>query len=120
MSSRWATRAARLALVFTAVPLLGQEQHPPLPSFPSDVELVAVDVNVVDGDGNPIRGLAPESFFVKVDGQPRRVLSVQFVEAPAGAAAPGEATAPAAGAAEVVRDAGRSVVFVVDRGQVSL
>jgi VWFA-related protein len=104
-----------------AVPLPAQEGRPQ-PTFPSDVELVAVDVNVVDGDGNPVRDLAAADFRVKVDGVERRVLSADFVEAsgPAPAAPAGPAAAPLLPEAAPVRKApGRRIVFAIDRGYVS-
>ena len=50
------------------------------PRFEGSVEIVAVDANVVDGKGEPLRDLTAEEFVVKVDGRPRRVLSAEFVE----------------------------------------
>jgi VWFA-related protein len=49
------------------------------PVFTSDVDVVAVDVNVVDKRGRPLRGLAVEDFTVTVDGTPRRLVSADFV-----------------------------------------
>jgi VWFA-related protein len=50
------------------------------PAFKSGVDLVAVDVNVVDRDGQPVSGLTAEQFEVSVDGRPRRVASVTFLD----------------------------------------
>jgi len=50
------------------------------PVFKSGVELIAVDVAVVDRNGNPISGVRPDQFEVTVDGKPRRVVSAEFVE----------------------------------------
>ena len=61
-------------------------QAAPQPVFRSGVELIAVDVAVVDRNGNPIGGLGPDQFDVTVDGKPRRVVSAEFIEfAPRGA-----------------------------------
>ena len=49
------------------------------PVFRSGVELVTVDVTVVDDVGNPIENLSAESFDVRVDGEPRRVVSADYV-----------------------------------------
>ena len=59
------------------------------PAFKSGVDLVAVDVNVVDRNGQPVGGLTAEQFELTVDGKPRRVASVTFLDyASAAAAAP--------------------------------
>jgi VWFA-related protein len=56
-----------------------QESATP-PTFTVGVDLVALDVNVVDDRGNPYRGLAPEDFKVTVDGRPRRLVTVEYVD----------------------------------------
>ena len=48
--------------------------------FKSGIELVAIDVNVVDRQGMPIRNLSPGDFNVNVAGQSRRVVSAEFVD----------------------------------------
>ena len=48
--------------------------------FTVGVDVVAVDVNVVDDRGNPYRGLGPEDFTVTVDGRPRRLVTVEYVD----------------------------------------
>ncbi|HOG27984.1 MAG TPA: VWA domain-containing protein [Vicinamibacterales bacterium] len=53
--------------------------QPQEPVFRSGVDLVPVDVIVVDKDGRPIVGLAPEDFSVTVEGRPRRVVSAEFL-----------------------------------------
>ena len=65
------------------------------PAFRTGVELVTVDVGVVDRQGQPLRGLAAGDFTVTVAGQPRRVVSAEFVEP---AAARAHASAGADGA----------------------
>ena len=50
------------------------------PVFKSGVDLIAVDVAVVDKNGNPVAGVKPEQFEVTVDGKPRRVVSAEFLE----------------------------------------
>ena len=47
--------------------------------FRSTVDVIAVDVQVVDGQGNPIGRIGPESFQVSINGQRRKVVSAQFV-----------------------------------------
>ena len=70
----------------------GPEAQPPqVPAFKSGVELIAVDVSVVDKAGHPIRSLPSDQFDVRIDGQPRRVVSAELVDhvPAAGAARPG-------------------------------
>jgi VWFA-related protein len=49
------------------------------PTFRSATDVIAVDVQVVDGDGQPIEGLRPEQFTVTINGSKRRVLSAALV-----------------------------------------
>jgi VWFA-related protein len=88
--------------------------------FPSRVELVAVELIVVDGDGRPIPDLGPSDFELQVEGRPRNVVSAEFVpvaqeaeEAPAGPADTGFTTN------ETVRP-GRLVLLVVDTDNIEL
>jgi VWFA-related protein len=111
-------------LLPAAVAAVGQErpagepvapgaQQPPV--FAVGVDLVAVDVSVVDGQGRPQLGLAAEDFEVVVDGRPRAVVSSEFVGR--------ELEPPAAPTARPVHytsneDAapGRLVLLLIDRG----
>ena len=58
-----------------------------LPVFRAGVELLEVDVSVVDDQGEPITDLSALEFTVSVDGEPRRVVSAQFIDLGAAAAA---------------------------------
>jgi VWFA-related protein len=49
------------------------------PIFRTAVDVIAVDVQVVDGKGNPIDQLAAGAFQVSIEGQRRKVLSASFV-----------------------------------------
>ena len=60
--------------------LLAQQQ----PTFKSGVELVAVDVHVIDKQGNPIENIRPDEFEVSISGRQRRVASVELVSYTAG------------------------------------
>src|SRR5829696_1591370 len=60
--------------------LRAQQASPQTPTFRSGVELVTVDVGVVDRQGQPLRGLAAGDFTVTVAGQPRKVVSAEFVD----------------------------------------
>lgn len=48
--------------------------------FRSRVDLVAVDVQVVAGDGSPLRTLRVGDFEVTIDGRARRVISSELIE----------------------------------------
>lgn len=52
------------------------------PVFRSAVDLVAVDVQVVNRDGDPIDTLGIDDFRVYFNGHPRRVVSVEFIRKP--------------------------------------
>lgn len=101
-------------VVLPQVPPIAPPQQP---AFRVTTELVVVDVTVLGRDGRPVKGLSAEDFIVKVDGQPRRVASAQFIDqtplpapAPTGAAARVSTNASAAG--------GRLVLLVVDEDNI--
>jgi VWFA-related protein len=76
------------SMVFATVLLLcggpwlsAQQAAPdPPPQFRSGVEVVNIDVNVIDKQGLPLRGLAASDFTVTVGGQPRRVVTADYVD----------------------------------------
>ena len=49
------------------------------PVFRSTVEVTSIDATVVDGDSRPITDLTPASSPCDVDGQPRHVVSAEWV-----------------------------------------
>src|SRR5262245_41523808 len=57
------------------------------PSFPSEVELVNVDVVVVDKKGVPIDDLQQGDFTIEEDGQPQAVSSFEAIKVPEAASA---------------------------------
>ena len=65
-----------LLLVTAAVAVQAQQ----LPVFRAGVELLEVDVSVVDDAGDPITDLNETEFTVSVDGEPRRIVTAQFVD----------------------------------------
>jgi VWFA-related protein len=87
--------------------------------FRSSVDLIAVDVQVVDDDGNPIDLLGPEAFEVSIRGHRRRVVSAEFIRHawvdPPTAARPGPGADAAPDLALATR-AGRTIVIAVDIG----
>jgi VWFA-related protein len=54
-----------------------------LPTFPSEVELVTVDIVVADKKGKPVAGLKKEDFLLSEGGEPQAISSFEAVELPA-------------------------------------
>jgi hypothetical protein len=59
-----------------------QQAQPPeqTPTFRTGVDVIAVDVAVTDTRGRPVEDLLTPDFVVKIDGQPRRVISAELVK----------------------------------------
>ncbi len=53
---------------------------PPTATFRSGVDVIVVDANIIDANGNPVRGLGVQDFEVTVDGKPRPVTSATYVD----------------------------------------
>jgi VWFA-related protein len=108
-------------------------QTPPAPQPPSQppvfrggVDLIEVDVSVLDDRGRPIRDMLGPEFTVTIDGQPRKVVTAQFVAMrPEGSSASGlrrAATAPAPDvnySSNLTSAKGRLIVLAVDRENIS-
>jgi VWFA-related protein len=84
--------AALFGLAVAAGPASAQQPTP----FQSRVEVLPIDVTVVDRGGRPVTDLTARDFTVRVDGQPRRVVSAQWIAqvAAVDAADRGPAAAP--------------------------
>ncbi|HKF66675.1 MAG TPA: VWA domain-containing protein [Vicinamibacterales bacterium] len=78
-----------------------------------DVARVLIDVRVVDGRSQPVPGLAPADFEVRIDGKPARVETAEWA-GPAERDASPLASTQAAGFLDA-GPAGRLVVFLVQR-----
>ena len=70
-------KAVLLALAVSSTLVSAQSQQPP--TFRSGVDLIEVDVTVLDDRGNPVPDLLAPEFAVTVDGEERRIVSVEFV-----------------------------------------
>ncbi len=111
-------RAGLLPIVLAAVTASAGPQQEPAQLFPSRVELVAVELIVVDGSGRPVRDLAPADFRVEVAGQPRQVLSAEFVPVGLEPDEPLPASDQGFTTNEAVRP-GRLVLLVVDTSNIA-
>jgi VWFA-related protein len=75
-----------VGLVAGVVTVAAEQQDP---RFEGRVDLVLVDVQAVDRNGQPVRGLTPANFEVSVSGRRQRIVSADFFEvAGSGSAAP--------------------------------
>ena len=104
--------------VVSAFPVLAMvvvgAQQPELPRFRSAVELTPMDVGVYDDRGQPVEGLKPEDFVVRVDGAPRRVVNATWIplEAPPG---PAVKPPPDGYSSNDNATGGRLIVLVIDQ-----
>lgn len=100
-----------LALAGAAGLVAGAQQ----PSFRAGTELVVVDVSVLGKDGEPVRGLQPSDFTVTIDGKPRAVRTLEYVDQSA-APAPGEERPLRPVSSNAPEARGRLVLLLVDEG----
>ena len=103
------------ALVMAASPAAAQGP----PTFRAGVDVLTLDASVVDAEGRPVPDLRADEFTAVVDGAPRRVVSVRFLDAEVAAGVSGAAGAAIAGFVRNSGASGRIVVFVVDRDSIS-
>ena len=112
-------------MAVAGVCLAAAAQAQQLPVFRAGVELLEVDVSVVDGQGEPITDLGASEFTVSVDGEPRQVVSVQFVDLRPAAAVPPDTTVAApdvsysANTASNAGNRGRLILLAIDRESIS-
>ena len=107
-----------IAGVLSLAPVGGAQQ----PVFRTAVDIIAVDVQVIDSEGNPISQLGPESFEVSVAGKRRKVASAQFVRHAEMATALGitrEATPTPEMERALTAATARTLVIAVDNGSFS-
>jgi len=74
--------ALALVLVCASAALAARQEQTQRPRFTErvDVSRVLIDARVVDGRGEPLRGLTPDDFRVRIDGEDARVESALWVE----------------------------------------
>jgi VWFA-related protein len=112
------SRAAVVAFLVAVAPHAATPQQPPV--FPSHVDVVALDVSVVDGNGKPVRDLAVGEFDLTVDGKPRRVVSAEFVPQTGGADEPAVVRAPSHFSTNEGVVPGRLVLIAVDEANIPM
>jgi len=105
----------------TVVAALGAQARPPqtpqAPTFRGSTDIVAVDFLAIDADGKPIGNLTPADFKLTVDGKPREIRSLQFLEVappttPPKGSLPRAKAVPAPFGSNAPRDAGRIVIIL--------
>jgi len=110
-----ATRGWACLCVLAAAGTLTLAQNTQPPTFKTGVHVVRIDVSVLDGKRQPVRGLQASDFTVLEDGQPRPIRSFQAVEA--AAAKPAMTPLPAHNVAtnQVGGDTSRLIFILMDR-----
>ena len=73
---------ALVVIPVNAAPAAGGRQTP---TFRGGADVIAVDVQVVDHDGQPVPDLAADKFTVTINGRRRRVLSATLIDSSASA-----------------------------------
>ena len=113
---RWRGRLTAVLSLSAAVGLAGQQ--PPLVER-VDVSRVLIDVRVIGDEGEPVAGLGPDDFEVRIGGEPVDVESALWLgaEEPDVADEPDRAPLPSTGFTAVLapRDRRQLVVFFVQK-----
>ena len=105
----WCLAVATVSTIAAA----GTQQQLPRPTFDTKAELVLIDVNVIDRDARPVPTLTVDDFELQVNGQPRKIDSIQFVSTAPSNATPTTARESAFSSNEMATT-GRLLLFVVD------
>jgi len=105
------------AAVAIAGPIAIAAQQPPpqvpRPTFEAKAEIVLVDVNVVDREAKPVPTLTPADFELEINGQPRKIETIQFISTTATNVTPASPREAAVSSNES-QTTGRLLLFVVD------
>ena len=111
-----ALASSLIVVAICAVSVVAQQpQQLPKPAFETKAELVLVDVNVVDREARPVPTLTSGDFSLEVNGQPRKIESVQFISTVATNTTPATPRESAYASNESATT-GRLLLFVVDEG----
>ena len=102
------------ALPAAAQPAANQDP----PRFRSGVDVVPVDVTVVDGQGRPVRDLAPSDFKVLINGASRRVVTADWISLAGGGPPRPEAPKVEGYSSNDQATDGRLIVLAIDQGNI--
>jgi VWFA-related protein len=121
-ASIWGRAWGCLFAIAGAGALTAAQEQAPQPTFKAGVQVLRIDVSVLDGKREPVRGLQESDFTVLEDGKPRPIRSFQAVDAVAATAAkaaaqPAMALLPAHNVAtnQVSGDTSRLIFILMDR-----
>ena len=106
---------ALIPVLLAVVQLSAQSDQSPV--FRSGVEVLEVDVTVVDGKGVPVSNLHAPEFSVTIDGQPRRVVSAEFITG-ASTSGPTPAVRDPYVSNNTDRRPGRLIMVAIDRNNI--
>src|SRR5262245_53499074 len=84
-------------------------------TFQARTDVIPVDVSVVDGRGQPLRDLTAADFTVRIDGQPRRILSAEWIPLATKETPRTERRVPDGYASNEQTAGGRLVVLAIDQ-----
>ena len=120
--SIFAMAATAASLLASGGPLLSAQEARPgqTPAFRSGIEVVTVDVGVVDKQGQPLRGLTPTDFVVTVGGQPRHVVTAEYVDRSVTRPVASPETEGASISTNQGGGVGRLFAFIVDQNTLDL
>ena len=103
------------AVLMASAAIKAQGQRP---SFKTGVQLVRIDVSVLDGKRQPVRGLQASDFTVLEDGQPRPIRAFDAVDhaaTSAGGATASVETTTGVATNQASNDASRLIFILMDR-----
>ena len=114
------TRAVAVMVLLLALLPSGLLAQPPpqRPTFRAGIDLIEIDVTVVNGQGVPVKDLRAPEFTVSVDGQPRSVVTAEFIDLRAETAEGRPASADAGEgfySSNTAATRGRLIVLMIDR-----
>ena len=113
---------AILTVLVITFPSTVLSEQTPQPTFRTGTEVIEIDVTVVSTQGEPVTDLRAPEFRVTVDGQPRRVVSAEFIDmrGQSSETQPGNADKPEVFYSSNLQGTrGRLIVVVVDRDNIT-
>jgi VWFA-related protein len=108
--------AVLVALVFATMHPAARQQ--PVDTFRSGREVLTIDASVRDDQDQPLTDLRPDEFEVRIDGQPRRVLTARPFGTDAGRLRASDAAPVPRFTSNADVSPGRLVVFAIDRDSI--